>query len=122
MVKEKLTTHRDCVKYCERWKHERMSLDKPQWEFRVLEDFKDDESVMFLRINHVFCDGMALTCLFAYLDDHLDLSKVVDKGRGTFLQRILFYIGLPFFIIKAQYNIQSLRKSTHLNPFVLNEG
>ena len=80
-----------------------MSLDKPLWEFHILEDYSKDTSMVMARFHHWFTDGIGYTSLMSWLNDNkynIKNTKVIPKL--SMIQNILLTLALPYYLYKVQ--------------------
>ena len=78
-----------------------MPLDKPLWEFYVLEDYTQDTSAVLARFHHSFTDGVGFVSLMSWLNDNkywIRNTKLIPKL--SLIQNILLTLAFPYFLYK----------------------
>ena len=86
-----------------------MSLDKPLWEFHVIEDYTKDTSMVLARFHHSFTDGIGFISLMSWLNDNkynIKNTKVIPKL--SLVQNILLTLAIPYYLYKVQSNSSSI--------------
>jgi len=85
-VKQKMNTEKECLKYVETILNEHMDRDKPLWEMRLLEDYDEKHSVIFVRLHHAITDGGGYVSLMSCIND----DKYKFKSNKTFPKPNIF--------------------------------
>ena len=70
-----------------------MPFDKPLWEMRLLENYGENQSVVFLRSHHCLSDGMGIVSLMHVMNDP-DHRLKIDKQfpHLNFLTKVFLFI------------------------------
>ena len=95
-----IKTDQQCVEYVNELLNEQMPIDKPQWEMYFLEDFSEEESVIFMKMHHCFTDAMGFVGMLSFLHDN-QLSFKADKKFPilSILERVFFTIVGPVYTL-----------------------
>lgn len=109
---KKLSNEEEVVAYMDELINQDLPRDKPLFEFRLVENYNDDLSVVFYRNHHSFCDGVGASSLFSTIDD--DQFTSVHK-KQIFKPSLIEIITLTF---KTYFGWKDFceyggRKSTH---------
>ena len=76
---EKLKTEQDLLNYTEKAANVKMDYSKPLWEFKLLEDYSEEESVLFVKMHHACSDAGGFVGLLSCMNDP-DKKMKIDKS------------------------------------------
>lgn len=84
-----------------------MPYERPLWEYRLLEDFTEDTSILFIRMHHSFTDGIGYVSLMSCINDekYKTTSKKKIPKYNIFMNALIFILS-PFLIL---YNLPKIR-------------
>jgi diacylglycerol O-acyltransferase len=98
----KLNGHEDIVDYICKINDERMDRNKPLWEFRVIENYTADKSLIIYRIHHTVLDGVGFGCLMSTINDNQFSSRLNKKiYKPSFLQSLKIAVTTPLTLAKV---------------------
>lgn len=93
---KELNSEKDVIEYSEKLINEELSRDAPMFEFRVVEDYTEDSSVIFYRSHHTFCDGVGISSLFSILNDDQFSAKYSKKiFKPSLFEQIWLFVTTP---------------------------
>ena len=75
-----LKDENDAHQYMNELGNQRLDPDKPQFEFRLVEDYTKETSIIFYRSTHIFCDGIGVSNLFSTIND--------NQFEGTYEKKV----------------------------------
>lgn len=115
--------------------NEYMPYDKPLWEMYLLENYSENESIVFVRMHHSFTDGVGYVSLMSCINDEKYKIKMDKKfPEAGLVERVLLAIATPFYIaillitftgIRTDKNAAKVRKlrgkDDFKNKFYLSE-
>ena len=107
---KKLNNEQEVLQYVSEMLSQDMPVDKPLWEFHILEDYTKDTSIVIPKLHHSFTDGIGYISLMSCLTDNkynVKNTKLVPKP--SFLQNLLLYIGSPYFVYKLLFAAKKMK-------------
>ena len=74
----KLNSHEEIMEYVTNLVDidEEIDMTKPLWEFRVIEDYTQDTSLIVYKIHHCFMDGIGFSSMMSAMSDNQFASKI----------------------------------------------
>ena len=75
-----LKDENDAHQYMNELANQRLDYEKPQFEFRLVEDYTEESSIIYFRCIHTLGDGVGVSNLFATIND--------DQFEGTYEKKI----------------------------------
>ena len=101
-IKLNVKTEQDCVDYLNTYLTQKLDMNKPLYEFQVLEDFSQDKSVIFLKFHHSFTDGIGMTSLWSCILDECLTAKFPKQIKiPSIFDNILLALVTPYFVYKS---------------------
>lgn len=99
IVKDKkvIKSHKEAMKYMNELGNQLLDRNKPLFEFRLVENYTEQASLIFFRCSHTFTDGCGVSSLFSTLNDD-QFTAVHNKKpfEPTLSERIKLWITSPF--------------------------
>ena len=74
-----LKSHEEIMEYCTKLAEEKMNMDMPLWEFRIVENYTSNTSLIIYRTHHCFMDGVGFASLMSVINDNQFASKLNRK-------------------------------------------
>ena len=106
---KKLSNEKEVIQYWSEIANGLMPLDKPLWEFFIVEDYTNDTSVVMARFHHSFTDGVGFVSLMSWLNDNkywIKNTKLIPKP--SIIQNILLTLLFPYFLFKMLSNSRNI--------------
>lgn len=85
---------------------------------RLLENYTDTTSLLFVKCHHSFTDGVGVITLFSYLNDSSFCPKLIPKFKKiTLLQKLMVALFVPAALV-VQYNVALFFKLKECNKII----
>ena len=96
-----LRSHQEVMDYCSRIVEEKMDINNPLWEFRIVEDYTSNTSLIIYRVHHSFIDGVGFGSLMSALSDNQFTSKLNRQVvQPSIIERIKYAFAFPMNFLK----------------------
>jgi hypothetical protein len=103
VIDTKFESQDDLANYMQELQSSSMPFDEFQWDFKIAENYQKDQLIIFCRIHHGLCDGMATMMLLASIDGNKNLSAIPQMKDITILNKIILFVLSPFYFIHSLY-------------------
>lgn len=104
-----IETDDDCIKYCDELSKIEQDLLKPHWDIRLLENYQSDKSVVFIRMDHSYVDGVGLVSLIScLLDNSFKLTMKKRFIKFSLLQKILFWFKGAYYELRMRCKLAKI--------------
>ena len=98
--KESFKTKYELLEYINNLWNEDMDYTKPLWEFRFVENYTNDSSIIIVRYHHSFCDGIGFATILSCLNDNQFSHKIDKKSSSiSLMQKAILVLLTPFYIV-----------------------
>ena len=92
-IDDSFESENDVIAYWNKWAHEKIPYTRPQWEIKLIENYSEETSLLFIKCHHSLTDGMGILTLFAFLnDDSFCPKSIPDIKMPTLLQKTMAYL------------------------------
>jgi len=96
---------------------------KPLWEIHVVEDYSEDESVIFIRVNHVLSDGMGIMSLFTFMNDNHNPENITQfREIPFFYNYVMPMLYSPLGLVRFVMAGLKTKSDPNMTPFHLKNG
>lgn len=103
-----LKSEDDCMAYLNKIARTEIDITKPRWEFRHVENYTKDKSVVFFRMHHGWCDGVGFVSLMSALTDNQFTTKLTKQIiKLSLIEKIWIGITTPFTLAKVTPEMNS---------------
>jgi len=93
---------------------------KPLWEIHVMEDYSEDTSVMFIRVNHLLSDGMGIMSMFTFMNDNHNPENIAQfREIPFFYYYVLPVLYIPFGLVRYIMGGLKTKGDPNMTPFYL---
>ena len=97
-----ISTEEEVLEYFEKLSNQQLDKSRPLWEFRIIEDYTENTSMIVYRMHHGFIDGVGFVSLMSALNDK-QFTTTMDKkfGPKSMLQKITGAVSTPIVLGKV---------------------
>ena len=96
LMNDTFKSESDVIDYWNKWAHKKIPYSQPQWEMKLVENYSEDTSLLFIKCHHSLTDGMGILTLFAFLNDDSFCPKTIpDLKKPTLLQKLIIKFTHP---------------------------
>lgn len=103
VIDTKFENQNDLANYMQELQSSSMPFDEFQWDFKISENYQKDQLLIFCRVHHGLCDGMATMMLLASIDGNKNLSAIPQMRDISIWNKIVLFTLSPFYFIHSLY-------------------
>lgn len=102
-------TEKDLAKWgCEE-QGRRDPFDNVQYRWFLITDFKENESILVLKVHHSMADGMAISSMLLAMNMKPDVKDMIGFKPLSAMKWAYIYLALPFISLIETFNLLFLR-------------
>ena len=82
--------HASFLEYFQQISNQKMDMTKPLFEFRLIEDYTEDTSMIIFICDHTFCDGVSCASLLSTLnDDQFSIPNKKAQHKFSIVEKLI---------------------------------
>ena len=96
--------------YFEQICNQELDRTKPLFQFRLIEDYTEDTSMVMFLCPHAFCDGIAVSSIFSAInDDQFSCPHKKKMFYPSLIQKIILFFKTPFTNVSLEGKVDLIK-------------
>ena len=106
----KFDSENDFLQYFEHICNQKLDITKPMFEFRLIEDYTKDTSMIIFLCPHAFCDGISISSIFSAInDDQFSCPHKKKMFYPSLIQKVILFFKTPFTYMSIEEKSNSFK-------------